>query len=276
MFSTTCTSCSSVLMTQTDQSLNPNFRCKSCSNHKKNQTKEINLDIRFGPKVIYGWPIPLISSYLPSYICQNDVRCDKCHLRFYSNTVPAYCSSCIDTIKSDHICTKCNITTNVTPKLFSKHDSMCIECYNSSIYPFVCSYCAKTFLDSHNSYNALNISVCHACRDTPRYKNILLLNYDNNRNPLIDSILKVRSDIYVNVTYKIEYNRTGSCLYCDDFENSDKFIQKRFPLIQLFDITNIDNLIENDNFHIYYSLPDSILCGSGCNSNQYTIHNIQM
>ena len=169
MFSSPCSSCSTVIITSTDQSKNINFRCKSCMNRDKNLSNDKKLDAKYGPKVIYPQ-----YSIIPSYH-QNDVRCDRCHKRFFSDTVPKYCTDCIEFVNCEHNCSKCNITINVTPRTFKKHDNMCLSCFNSSIYPFKCSYCNKTFFDSHNTYNMLEDSVCHECRDTLMYKNKLLI-----------------------------------------------------------------------------------------------------
>ena len=175
MFSSPCSGCSTVIMTRTDQSNNINFRCKSCVNHEKNFSNDKKIDAKYGPKVIYPQYSnisSMISKIIPSYH-QNDVRCDRCHKRFFSDIVPQYCTDCTEFIKCDHNCSKCNITIDVTPRAFKKHDNMCINCFNSTIYPFKCSYCNNTFLDSHNTYNSLNESVCHDCRDSITYKNKL-------------------------------------------------------------------------------------------------------
>ena len=112
MFSSTCNVCFIIITTQTNQSTNPNFRCKSCAKIKEN--------------------VAIIA--------------DK------------------KNIKSDHQCVKCLKIVQITPKSFVKHDSMCIECYNSEIYPFHCSICFETFHDSHDTYNKYNNAICQECR----------------------------------------------------------------------------------------------------------------
>jgi hypothetical protein len=118
MFSSTCNVCFIIITTQTNQSTNPNFRCKSCSK-----------------------------------------SCSKSSAKIKENVMII-----ADKIKSDHQCVKCLKIVQITPKSFAKHDSVCIECYNSEIYPFHCSICFETFHDSHDTYNKYNKAICQECR----------------------------------------------------------------------------------------------------------------
>lgn len=275
MYSSKCVSCNAVIMTKTDQSTNSNFRCKSCAKNKKILDAQQDIDTKYGPKVIPGWHIPFLDSYLPDYITQNDVRCDKCFKRFYSNTVPTHCPLCFQNIPAEHVCVKCNTHCMVTPKYYTKHDSMCITCYNSSIFPFVCSYCTKTFLDSHNTYNAFNESVCHSCRDTIEFKNKLLMNYEFNNNLIVNRVLNISDNRFIDITYKPTYKRTYSCFYCENKNDDNDFINlitKRFPLLNEF--TNSDNIMANTDFNRYYHLPYELLCDNGCERIVYTIDRV--
>jgi hypothetical protein len=171
MFSSICTVCKAVISTKTDQSVNPNFRCKSCNTKMQNNTKDVlyaqKLDEKFGPKVINGWFSNWFPfNFIPFKTFMNDVRCDRCHNRFYAHDIPDNCPKCISIIPCDLICTKCNKQDRMTPASYKKRDNMCIDCYNSLDREFVCEYCKDTFVDSHNSYNKLNASICFKCRET--------------------------------------------------------------------------------------------------------------
>ena len=278
MFSSTCIDCNATIMTKNDQSSNPNFRCKSCIKNKKNITPihVVDIDIKYGPKVIYGWHIPFLSKYLPHYITQkftqNSVRCDKCFKRFYSDDIPSHCYNCVQNIQIDHVCIKCNTHFMVSPKYYSKHDSMCIDCYNPSVFSLVCIYCKNTFLDSHYTYNAFNQSVCHCCRDT----NKLLMNYNINNNIIIDQLLGI-SGIFVNITYQPSYEHNITCFYCENSDNSDiqlENITKKLPLLNQF--VNTDNIMDNTNFCGHYHLDDKLLCANGCEIITYSIINVDI
>jgi len=242
------------------------------------------MDLKYGPKVIPGWNNYYLSFILPTSWTDNDVRCNRCYKRFFSPIIPDYCSSCIEYYPVDMTCTKCDKIEHVTPKAFKKHDNKCVSCFNSSIYDFKCYYCIAPYLDSHNSFNMLNEHVCFKCRENVSYKKKLLLDYDKNHNALIDSILQLHDNIYINVTYKGKFDYSGFCYYHDNYytertvddndDNNDNMITHRFPLMKIFEISDVSKLISNSDFINFYSIPDKLECENGCSRYVYNIHSV--
>ena len=279
MFTSTCSICSTLIETKKDQTSNPNFRCKTCPKstiRSKQNTHDISMDVKYGSKVIPGWNNYYLSFILPTIWTKNDVRCNRCHKRFLSSTVPDFCPSCTDYYPVDLTCTKCNKIEQVAPRSFKKHDNMCLPCFNSSIYEFKCDFCKIAYNDSHNSFNMLNKHVCPKCRENDTYKKQLLLNYDKNHNELIDSILQLHDNIFVEVTYKVEHYKVGYCYYHDNYYSSNTTDEdithtQRFPLMKMFDPSDVSNLVSNQDFINFYTIPDESQCDNGCSLLIYTI-----
>jgi hypothetical protein len=306
MFTSICSSCSTLIETQTDQSLNPNFRCKNCSksskslknskssksskssknsNHTNQYINEISMDVKYGPKVIHGWTNYYSSFILPTSWTHNNVRCNRCHKRFMSQTVPDYCPSCTDYYPVDLTCVKCNKTEHIAPRSYKKHNNMCIECFNSSIFEFKCDFCNTTYDDSHNAFNMLNKHVCPICRTDNTYKNELLHNYYEHHNELIDTILQLHDDNSVEITYTVKYSHVKYCGYHDkyydkyyDKHRDDEYREliKQLPLMKMFDYSDVSNLMSNQDFIDIYTMPDGLQCGIGCYYVTYTITNISI
>ena len=291
MFTSKCTSCSVVITTNSDQSSNPNFCCKNClksskssksSNHIKQNTNDISMDVKYGPKVIHGWTNYYLSFILPTSWTYNDVRCNRCHKRFMSHTVSDYCPSCTDYYPVDLTCVKCNKTEHIAPRSYKKHNNMCLTCFNSSIFEFKCDFCNTTYDDTHNSFNMLNKHVCSMCRTNNTYKKQLLLDYDKHHNELIDTILQLHDNTYVDVTYKVEYSNVGHCYYHDNYyteheneNNKNITLTRRFPLMKIFDPSDVSNLVSNQDFIGFYTIPNESRCENGCSYLSYTITNVQ-
>jgi hypothetical protein len=205
-----------------------------------------------------------LSFLFPTCWTMNNVRCDRCHNRFYSDSVPEFCPKCTTLIPINITCGRCGIIENITPASFKKHDNMCIKCYNSVKRSFKCDYCSEIYVDTHNTYNTFSKSVCVKCRDTDDFKNLLLINYNQNHNESIDSILQI-SNFTVDVTYcstllkstSTESNVDDTADYMDDKSSCiyDNIIHKIFtiklPLIKTF--THTPDLITNPYFVKLYS-----------------------
>jgi len=279
MFTSTCRVCCSSISTRTDQSTNPNFRCKPCNTKISTEKQQVSFDKKFGPKIIHSWlSNTIFSSLFPSKWSMNDIRCDKCYKRFYSQNLSDYCPKCSYQIVTDMTCTKCNKIEKITPASFKKHDNMCISCYNSVQRLFKCTYCKNTFVDTHNTFNTFNDSVCVDCRKSSySFKNKLLLNYAKNHNQIIDTILDIHDKYTINVNYIVSYIRTT----CDsDIETSgyysdpyyDNFVYKtytqQFPLLKMFEFT--DDYLKNPDFIKYYQYDrNTIQTGKKLDDNYY-------
>jgi hypothetical protein len=298
MFTSICSSCSTFIQTHTDQSQNSKFCCKKCQKRAKRtkqhakeyareraiqravqHTKDISMDDKYGPKVISGWSNYYLSFILPTSWINNDVRCNRCYKRFTSPTVPDYCASCTEYYPVDLTCIKCNKIEHIASRSYKKHNDMCIECFNSSIFEFKCDFCNIVYDDTHNSFNMLNKHVCLICRTNNTYKKQLLLNYDKHHNELIDTILQLHYNIFVEITYKVEHCNAGYCYYHDNYytkhENDENIIHsRRFPLMKIFDYSNLSNLVSNQDFIDFYSIPDESRCENGCEYLSYTITSV--
>ena len=245
-FNAMCTQCGTVVFTKTDQSRNKRFVCgKSCNATRSSSASSNALDKKFGPKVI-----PKYISYdnlaniscLFNKLVKNDVRCDTCHKRFFSDTIPDNCDDCIQNrIRVDSKCVSCNIKISGTPaKLLRKHNK-CVDCFNMSEAEFVCEICNIRYTDTHNSFNALNHAYCSACRTSNKVKYILLHNYSNNEN--VNQILNINPNINIKITYNIED------IYSIE-EDRDTVV---YPFMNIFDITQ--NLFDNNDFMYFYNPP---------------------
>lgn len=120
-FNSICFYCGITVQTKTEQINNPHFICsKECRQKKSNSKDIINLDNKYGPKIIpkysNNYILLIILSFLPKYWFQNDIRCNKCYKRFYSDDIPDYCDKCIyKKIPIDTNCISCSKKINGTP-----------------------------------------------------------------------------------------------------------------------------------------------------------------
>ena len=152
-FTSICNACSIIVQTSTNQITNTNFTCsKECNIQLRIKKEKQKYDDKYGPKLI------------SSHSFKNNVRCDKCHDRFYSDTVPEYCDKCIDNIPIQLQCIKCTTTFKQSPKKARIKNNMCTDCFNNIETLFVCTMCNMNYTDTHNSYNKLNIAICKLCQ----------------------------------------------------------------------------------------------------------------
>ncbi len=148
-----CSVCSAVVQTSTDQTNNTNFTCsKECNTKLRNKKENQKIDEKYGPKVI------------SLYSYQNNIRCDKCYNRFYSDKIPEYCDRCIDIIPVQIKCINCTASFKQSPKKARAKNNMCTICFNNTETEFICTVCNMNYTDTHNSYNELNTAICKICR----------------------------------------------------------------------------------------------------------------
>ena len=241
-FESKCNFCLKIVQTKSDQSQNIRFTCsKECDKNLRQQNQQKLNEAKYGPKVVPKYPnsyIPYIVLYfLPSYWFQNDVLCDKCHIRFYSDSIPSMCESCVESIPIITQCVNCDKNYSETTKKIKQKNGLCTECFNNSETEFVCNICNITFTDTHNSYNDLNQSICKMCRSSNQIKKKYLHNYVNNNT--INMMLDVNQNKKIRIYFSV----------CDESHN-DKFSEV-FPLMNEFDVSNSD-LLQNEKFTYYY------------------------
>ena len=282
LFESNCVCCDKIVKTKTDQKSNPKFVCgKACRAKLAETQKSILLDRKYGVKVIPKYSnhyIPSIVLYfLPQYLFQNDVRCDKCYSRFYSDDIPESCNVCINnTIPVDTNCVTCNKTYSSTPYKIKQKNNMCTDCFNIKETDFICDICRCKFIDTHKTYNDLNASICKMCRVSNHIRQRYLHNYQNNET--INKLLDI-GDKKIKIYYKI-YDETHNG-YCSDHDSEDYVTEtyteeKIFPLMNEFtDISDINKLMDSDKFHFYYTLQNKSNCGLGCSQKKYEIINYE-
>jgi len=291
-FNSICSYCGTTVQTSSDQTNNPRFICsKECRHEQMNDLKNDNFNNRYGPKIIPKYSNRYIPSYilsfLPKYWFQNDVRCNKCYNRFYSDDIPDYCDKCIyEKIPIDTTCISCSETINGTPYKLKLKKNMCIECFNLTDCDFLCTCCNTTYVDTHKAHNDLNKSICHTCRKSNRIKYKYLHLYVNNDT--INNLLDINPNYNIKIFYKVTEDKHD--IYCSDYEDNDCESESNsesnpeynsytstleFPLLNEFD-SDSDLLLNNKDFHYFYTPHFQSCCSSGCIIMKYKIVNFEI
>jgi hypothetical protein len=285
-FNSICSYCGITVQTKTEQINNLHFICsKECRQKKSNSKDIINLDNKYGPKIIPKYSnnyIPLIIlSFLPKYWFQNDIRCNKCYKRFYSDDIPDYCDKCIyEKIPIDTNCISCSKKINGTPSKLKTKKNMCIDCFNLTDCDFICTYCNTTFVDTHNTYNDLNCSICHSCRNLDKIKYKYVHSYQNNDT--INKLLDINPNLNIRILYKVMTDNHNHDIDCSDYIDSnctDSYCEidikmKEFPLLNKF--YNSELLMNNKDFHYFYTPKSESICHSNCDNIIYEIENFEI
>lgn len=251
-FNSICTRCGTIVPTNTDQTNNPKFVCsKTCNTKVIIKNRETEIDKKFGIKVNHKYSnyyIPaFVLYYLPIHWFQNDVRCDKCHLRFYSDTIPDYCDDCVENkIPITTTCVDCKTIYSATPYKIKIKKNLCTTCFNLSECEFTCDICKISYIDTHNTYNHLNASICKMCRNSNTIKHKYLHNYSNNDT--INRMLDITPKLMIKIYYYVSNDLS-------DDENSDEHTDIiDFPLMSEFNYY-VELLRTNEKFRYYYTPP---------------------
>jgi len=260
--------------------------CGKLCREKLNSIKnKLDIDIKYGIKVIPKYSdnyLPyFILRILPKYWFKNNVRCDKCYSRFYSDDIPQFCEKCINNIIPINTnCIKCNRTYSSTPNKIKLKHNLCTNCFNIYDSEFICNICRCKFIDTHSTYNDLNAAICKMCRNSNKIKHKYLHFYQkfNKNNETINKMLDI-SDKKIKIYYKVTNQKhSGYCLDHDenDVKTNIYTEEKIFPLMN--DLINLSNEILNnlEKFHYYYTPSEETTCAQGCYSKKYEIDNFEI
>lgn len=272
-FESKCNFCSKVVQTKTIQSKNIRFTCsKECDKNLRHQIQlKLNVE-KYGPKVIPKYSnnyIPnIILYFLPSHWFQNNVLCDKCHKRFYSDMIPSLCDSCNYFIPVTTQCVNCNKQYSESTKKIKQKNGLCTDCFNHTDAEFICTICRITYSDTHISYNDLNQPICKMCRNSNNIKKNYLHNYVNNNT--INEMLDINPKKIININFEVSDEiHDGYCSDGDDIHIETYDISREFPLMNEFDENS--DLLKNDKFIYFYTPKSEGTCYLGCGQKSYTI-----
>jgi hypothetical protein len=160
-------------------------------------------------------------------------------------------------------------------KKTKQKNGMCTYCFNNQDTEFICSVCNITFIDTHNSYNDLNLSICKMCRSSNNIKKKYLHNYVNNNT--INLMLDINQNKKIKIDFDVyDENHDGYCSDSGDTSTEIYIKSQVFPLMNDFnphpDDSNTD-LTLNEKFKYFYTPESENKCGMGCTKKKYTINN---